>query len=102
MGTDLDVDGTINLDVVDIDGMRLAQIELDEEPKFLAKNPTLEHHSMFCPRTNNRLHFSLHGIVSYLPTRLPTQDEFNPSMCTPHGISAGRDQASNALKAGFI
>ena len=29
--------------------MCLAQIQLNEEPKFLATNPTLEHHSMYCP-----------------------------------------------------
>ena len=52
--------------------MHLAQLKLEEDPKFLAKNPTLEYHSMFCPRTNTRLHFSLHGIVSYLSTRLLT------------------------------
>ena len=57
--------------------MRLAQLELNKTTKFLAKNLTLEHHSMFCPCTNTRLHFSLHIIVSYLPTRLLTHKEFN-------------------------
>ena len=57
--------------------MRLAQLDLDKEPKFPAKNPTLEHHSMFFPRTNTRLHFRLHSIVSYLPTCLLTPEEFN-------------------------
>ena len=57
--------------------MRLAQIEINEEPKVLATNPTPVHHSMYCLRTDVRIHFSLKGIVSYIPTRRPTQDKFN-------------------------
>ena len=55
--------------------MRLAQLELDKEPKFLAK--TRHWSIMFCSGTNTRLHFSLHGIVSYLSTHLLTPKYFN-------------------------
>ena len=43
--------------------MRLAQLELNKEPKFITTDPTPEPHSMYCPRTDVRIHFSLKGIV---------------------------------------
>ena len=57
--------------------MPLAQIELNKEPKFLATNPTPEHHLMYCLQTDVQIQFILKGIVSYIPTRRPTQDKFN-------------------------
>ena len=55
--------------------MRLAGIEVDECPKFLAKNPSENNHSMFFPDSSTRIPFLLEGIISYVPTRLPTQKE---------------------------
>ena len=55
--------------------MRLAGIEVDECPKFLAKDPTDRNHSLFFPDADVRIHLQLEGIVSYLPTRKPMKDE---------------------------
>ena len=55
--------------------MRLAGIEVDECPKFLSKQPTESNHSMFFPAEEIRIPFQLEGIISYVPTRCPTEDE---------------------------
>ena len=55
--------------------MRLAGIEVDECPKFLASAPSESNHSMFFRDDNIRIPFHLEGIVSYIPTRIPTEDE---------------------------
>ena len=55
--------------------MRLTGIEVDECPKFLAKVPSDHHHSMYFPEEDIRIPFQLEGIISYIPTRAPTDDE---------------------------
>ena len=55
--------------------MRLAEIEVDECPKFLSRNPTESNHSMLFPEAGVRIPFQLDGIISYLTTRLPTSKE---------------------------
>ena len=55
--------------------MRLAGIEVDECPKFLSRRPTESNHSMLFPDAGVRIPFQLDGIISYLPTRLPTNKE---------------------------
>ena len=57
--------------------MRLAGIEVDECPKFLAKSPTEHNHSMFFAEADTRIPFQLEGIISYLPTRVPTARELD-------------------------
>ena len=57
--------------------VRLAGIDLNECPKFLAKNPSLEHHSIYFPDHNLRVPFQIYGTISYIPVRLPTSDEVN-------------------------
>ena len=51
--------------------LRLAGLEVNECPKFLANKPGLEHHSVFFPKDDIRLRFKTEGIISYLPTRPP-------------------------------
>ena len=53
--------------------MRLAGIEVDECPKFLSKSPTEKNHSMYFPSQDIRIPFQLEGIISYVPTRCPTE-----------------------------
>ena len=55
--------------------MRLADIEIDECPKFLAKAPTVKNHSVYFSQYDLRLPLHIRGIISYLPARTPTDDE---------------------------
>ena len=55
--------------------MRLAGITINECPKFLAENPSDEHHSAYFPDADIRIPFLLEGIISYIPTRIPTLEE---------------------------
>ena len=55
--------------------MRLASVEVNECPKFLAKQPSLENHSLFFPSEKIRLPLLLCGIISYLPTVTPTHND---------------------------
>ena len=55
--------------------MRMAGLEINECPKFLAKRPTLEHHSIYFPDEELRIPLKIHGIISYLPVRSPSEDE---------------------------
>ena len=57
--------------------MRLAGIEINECPKFLAKSPSIEHHSIYFPEHQLRLPLQINGIISYLPIRCPSQSEFD-------------------------
>lgn len=57
--------------------MRLAGIEVDECPKFLSKQPSESNHSMYFPSDDIRIPFQLEGIISYVPTRCPTETEIN-------------------------
>ena len=51
--------------------MRLNGLLVDECPKFLFPNPTIETHSIFFPTENNRLPLALHGKTSYISTISP-------------------------------
>ena len=55
--------------------LRLAELNLDECPKFVARNPTGENHSIFFPNFNLRFPLMIEGIISYIPTRRPTSKE---------------------------
>ena len=55
--------------------IRLAGLEVNEEPKFMAKIPTIEHHSISVPGSQIRFPLAITGIISYLPTRIPTELE---------------------------
>ena len=51
--------------------MRLNGLLVDEFPKFLCPNPTIENHSIFFPTENTRLPLALHDTNSYISTRRP-------------------------------
>ena len=87
--------------------LRLAGLKVNEEPKFMATNPTLDHHSISIPNTDIKFHMAMKGIISYLPTRRPTSEEMthrhlNPERCieltpgfsewNPHNPSYGTQE----------
>ena len=51
--------------------MRLNGLLVDECPKFICPNPTIETYSIFFPTENTRLPLALHGKTSYISTRIP-------------------------------
>ena len=55
--------------------MRLAGIEVNECPKFLSKHPTEHDHSLFFKDEDVRIPLELRNTISYIPSRIPTQDE---------------------------
>ena len=56
--------------------MRLAGLEVNEQPKFMTRNPTTKHHSVYFKDNDIILPLTIKGIVSFLPTRNPTQEEY--------------------------
>ena len=62
--------------------IRLAGIHVDECPKFLSPNPTLNTHAITWfdkdnTTVNLRINLQLQGIISYFPTRIPHEDELD-------------------------
>jgi len=60
--------------------IRLADVVVDECPKWMAKTPTMENHSIFFPNSGEhgfRIHLKLKGLISYFPCRTPTDSEMN-------------------------
>ena len=55
--------------------MRLNGLIVDECPKFLANQPTLNNHSITFPEQSIQLPFMMDGTISYLPTRKPDDKE---------------------------
>ena len=53
--------------------MRLAGLEVNEQPKFMTINPTTKYHSVYLKENNIILPLAIKGIVSFLPTRKPIQ-----------------------------
>ena len=56
--------------------MRLAGLEVNEQPKFMTRNPTTKHHSIYFKENDIRLPLAIKGIVSFLLTRNPSQEEY--------------------------
>ena len=56
--------------------MRLAGIEVNECPKFLSKYPTEQDHSLFFREEDVRIPLQLKNTISFFPSRLPSQAEF--------------------------
>ena len=42
----------------------------------MTRNPTTKHHSVYFKENNIRLPLAIKGIVSFLPTKKPTQEEY--------------------------
>ena len=57
--------------------MRLAGIDVNECPKFLAKIPSESNHSMYFPDADVRVPFQLEGIISHIPMRIPSTSELD-------------------------
>ena len=88
--------------------MRLAGLIVDECPKFLAPQPSETNHSVYFPQHDIRLHFHIEGIISYLPTRIPSNKELkeeeggyllltpNQPIWDPH-TDVYRDQESSMI-----
>ena len=57
--------------------LRLAGLQVNEIPKFMAESPTLDHHSILVPDNDVRIPMALKGIISFIHTRLPTSNEIN-------------------------
>ena len=53
--------------------MRLVGLEANEQPKFMTRNPTTKHHSVYFKENEIIPTLAIKGIVSFLPTRKPTQ-----------------------------
>ena len=57
--------------------MCLAGVDVDECLKFLSKVPTENNHSMYFPDADVQIPFQLEGIISYVPTRIPSTKELD-------------------------
>ena len=55
--------------------LREAGIVLNKCPKLQLPEPTVNTHSMYCPKADLRIHFSLHNTFSYFETRTLIEDE---------------------------
>jgi hypothetical protein len=55
---------------------RLNNVQVHEGPQFLLENPTDLSHSIYFPKKNLKLHLQLDGVISYLPVRKPSPEEF--------------------------
>ena len=53
--------------------MRLAGLEVNEQPKFMTRYPTRKHHSVYFKENDIRLPLTIKGILSFLPTRKLSQ-----------------------------
>ena len=53
----------------------LSGLEVNEQSKFMTRNPTTKHHYVYLKENNIRLLLAIKGIVSSLPTRNPSQEE---------------------------
>ena len=73
--------------------IRLAGAKVNEEPKCLAANPSVDHHSIFWSSRKYgsedlRIPLQLNGTISYLPTRIPHRDELEN--CLRYDLSPNR------------
>ena len=48
--------------------LRLAGLKVNKESKFMANNPTLDHHSISISNTDIKFHMAMKRITSYLPS----------------------------------
>ena len=55
--------------------MRLVGTEVNECPKVLSPNPSINNHSIRFLDRDLRIPLKLHGVISYLPCRKPGEDE---------------------------
>ena len=56
--------------------MSLAGLEVNEQPKFMTRNPTTKHHSFYFKENDIIPPLAIKVIVSFLPTRKPSLQEY--------------------------
>ena len=56
--------------------IKLAGIEVNKQLKFMTTNPTTKHQSIYLPSDDLRLLLLIKGILSYLPTRKSSHEEY--------------------------
>jgi hypothetical protein len=56
--------------------IRLNDVEVNDCPRFLSEKLTELSHSIYFPKDDVRLPLSLDGVISYLPVRKPSAEEF--------------------------
>ena len=56
--------------------MRLAVLEVNEQTKFMTRKPTTKHRSVYFKENDITLPLAIKGIVSFLLTRKPNQEEY--------------------------
>ena len=56
--------------------MRLAGLEVNEQPKFMTRNPTTKHHFVNLNENDIRIPFVIRGIVCFLLNRKINQEEY--------------------------
>ena len=59
--------------------MRHNDVELDEKPKFLTKDPTEKSHAIVVRNADGNeqlIPLQLKGVTSYFPSRKPTKEEY--------------------------
>jgi hypothetical protein len=66
--------------------MRSNGIIEDNKPVHLSHD-NASTHSIFLPELNLQIPLQLDGIISYLPTRIPSADELETCTYPPHFIS---------------
>ena len=52
--------------------MRISGLEVNEQPKFITRNPTTKQHSVYFKENDITLPLAIKGVVSFLLTRKPT------------------------------
>ena len=97
--------------------LRLNDVRVDECPKFLAQEPTDKTHAIVINDGNEdefTIPLSLHGIMSYLPTRKPTLEEYNNHTgavyeltadepeWSPHSMDYAREEAEMMDSNGML
>ena len=55
--------------------LRANGIIADDIPKHLSHDPTKAAHSIYAPQANLRIPLQLKGVISYFPSRYPTDKE---------------------------
>ena len=61
---------------------RMNQVKVNDVPKFLKSQPSNDDHAVIIPHDAlgpKRIPLSLHGIISYFPTRKPSKQEYEQS-----------------------
>ena len=85
--------------------MRDIGIRVNDEPKHTVTNPTEYHHAITIPATSDRneliLPLSMEGVTHYLPTRRPTQEEYDKSNPEQHIVMTASEPEWDPARTDF-